>query len=96
MKQSNTKYRLFYREDNWPGLLKTLNVTKSKRKKDRFIVEPKITQKQNAIYEILIALWNENEASIKVTSGIIWKVNDKEFLLIFLDVQIIYRGNPYF
>lgn len=97
IEQSNPEYRLLYREDNWPGLPKILNVTKNKGQRDCSIVKSKITQKQNAIYQLLIASWNKNEASIKVTSGIVWKVNDKELLLIFLDVRMtIYREYPYF
>lgn len=40
--------------------------------------------------------WNKNEAPIKITCGVIWKINNIELLSIFRCERTLYRESSYF
>ena len=40
--------------------------------------------------------WNKNEAPIKITCGVIWKINNIELLSIFRYERTLYRESCYF
>lgn len=92
VKKSNLECRMFCLQGNWFELIKILNVVKNKRRRNL----NSIVKSLRDTHKMQFMKWNKNEAPIKITCGVIWKINNIELLSIFRCERTLYSKSSYF